>query len=115
MPLRQNWNNEEKQMFDYQSRIFQFRKNEPILHTGKTMHFFSDNNTYAYFRYNDEGAVFVFLNGSNENRQVPVEQYKEISGKYKTTGVDIISGKTIDLGQSFEVAPLTAIVVKLTK
>ena len=115
MPLRQNWNNEEKQMFDYQSRMFQFRKNEPILHTGKTMHFFSDNNTYAYFRYNDEGAVFVFLNGSNENRQVPVEQYKEISGKYKTTGVDIISGKTIDLGQSFEVAPLTAIVVKLTK
>ncbi len=115
MPKRENWNADEKMMFDYQKRLFQFRKNQPVLHTGKTMHFFSDNNTYAYFRYNDNEAVFVFINASTETRHVPVNQYKEISEKYNAIGKDIISGRTINMNNSFDVTPLSAIVVKLRK
>ena len=87
-----------------------------MIHTGRTMHFMSRDNTYAYFRYNDEEAVFVFVNASEENRTRPTAHYAEILGKYKPVGVDVISGKTYDLSQKdITIEPLSSIVVKLTK
>ncbi|MBQ7209519.1 MAG: cyclomaltodextrinase C-terminal domain-containing protein [Paludibacteraceae bacterium] len=103
----------ERDMFDYQSRLFQFRKQEPIIHNGKTLHFASRDNTYAYFRYTDDGAVFVFLNAAEQPRIVPIGNYEEILAKYNQQGVDILSGDITDLSKPFEVAPLSAIVVKI--
>ena len=116
LPLGDAVTAEMKDMYDYQSQLFQFRKNEPILHTGKTMHFMSRDNTYAYFRYTDEGAVFVFANANEHERTIPTDHYTEILGKYNPVGVDVITGKTIDLSQKdIVVAPISTIIVKLNK
>ena len=48
-------------MFDYQSRLFQWRKGEPVIHTGRTMHFMSRDKTYGFFIYNDNEELFVFV------------------------------------------------------
>lgn len=115
LPDEANLTETEKDMFEYQSRLFQFRKQEPVIHTGKTMHFMSRDNTYAYFRYNADEAVFVFLNASATNKQIPTDHYKEILTKYNPRGIDIISGKIVDLSEETVVQPLTSIVVKLGK
>ncbi|MBQ8099935.1 MAG: cyclomaltodextrinase N-terminal domain-containing protein [Paludibacteraceae bacterium] len=115
LPQEEALTNEEKEMFDFQSRLFQFRKQEPVLHTGRTMHFLSRDNTYAYFRYNADEAVFVYLNASQEPRTIPTAHYAEILGRYKPTGVDILSGDPVDLSQETAVGPLSSIVVKLSK
>lgn len=116
LPLGEAVTAEMQDMFDYQSRLFQWRKGEKVIHTGRTMHFMSRDNTYAYFRYNDEEAAFVFVNASEENRTIPTANYAEILGKYKPVGVDVISSKTYDLSQKdIVVEPLSSIVVKLTK
>ena len=116
LPLGEEVTEEMKDMFDYQSQLFQFRKGEPILHTGRTMHFMSRDNTYAYFRYNDDGAVFVFANASEEERTIPTAHYAEILGKYNPVGTDIMTGKTVDLSQQdIVVGPVSTIVVKLVK
>ena len=51
-------------LFDYTSRLFQWRKTKDVIHSGKTLHFISRGNSYGYFRYNDTDAVFVFVNAS---------------------------------------------------
>jgi glycosidase len=103
-------------MFDFQSRLFQWRKNEPVLHQGKTMHFLARNNTYAYFRYNDTEAVFVFANASDEARPVPVETYKEILSKYNPSGINPLTGGKVDLSRTdIEVPALSTLVVKVSK
>ena len=87
-----------------------------MIHTGRTMHFITRDNTYAYVRYNDNEAVFVYLNASEENRTIPTAHYAEILSKYKPVGVDIISGKEVDLSKQDLVAtPLSSLVVKLSK
>ena len=107
---------EMQDMFDYQSRLFQWRKSEPVIHTGKTMHFMSRDNTYGFFRYNDTEAVFVFTNASEDNRTIPTANYAEILSKYNPVGEDVITGKTYDLShRDIVVAPLSSIVVKLNK
>ena len=113
LPAENELTEEAKDMFNFQSRLFQFRKNEPVLQTGKTMHFMSRDNTYAYFRYNDNEAVFVYLNASDSPRVIPTDHYEEILSRYNSEGTDIISGEKINLNEPVTIQPLTAIVVKL--
>ena len=103
-------------MYAFQSQLFQWRKNEPVLHTGRTMHFLARNNTYAFFRYNDQEAVFVFANASEEPRIIPTETYAEILSKYNAIGLNPMNGETVDLSsRELKVEGLSTLIVKLKK
>ena len=116
LPLGEAVTAEMQDMFDYQSKLFQWRKGEAVIHTGRTMHFMSRDNTYAFFRYKDTEAVFVFANASDDTRTIPTANYAEILSKYNPVGVDVITGKTYDLSQKdIVIEPLSSIVVKLQK
>ena len=116
LPLGEQVTAEMQDMFDYQSKLFQWRKGEPVIHEGRTMHFMSRDNTYGFFRYNDTEAVFVFANASEDARTIPTANYVEILSKYNPVGVDVITGKTYDLSQTdIVIEPLSSIVVKLSK
>ena len=116
LPLNGEVTSEMQYMFDYQSRLFQWRKGEPVIHTGRTMHFMSRDNTYSFFRYNDNEAVFVFVNASEDNRTIPTANYAEILSKYNPVGEDVISGIIYDLSEKdIVIEPLSSIVVKLQK
>lgn len=116
LPMPEQLTDEQRDMFDYQRRLLQWRKSEPVIHTGRTMHFLSRDNTYAFFRYTDEEAVFVFANASDEARTIPTTHYTEILSKYNLVGTDILTGKSVDLSLTdIEVAPVSALIVKLHK
>lgn len=116
LPMPEQLTDEQRDMFDYQRRLLQWRKSEPVIHTGRTMHFLSRDNTYAFFRYTDEEAVFVFANASDEARTIPTTHYTEILSKYNLVGTDILTGKSVDLSlTNIEVAPQSALIVKLHK
>ena len=116
LPQGKKVNEEMQDMFNFQSRLFNWRKKEPVLHSGKTMHFMARNNTYAFFRYNDKEAVFVFANASEEPRTIPTETYEEILSQYNTKGINPLTGEEVDLRRSdIEVKGLSTVVVKLRK
>jgi glycosidase len=105
-----------QEMYDFQSRLFNWRKDEPVLHFGRTMHFLARNNTYSYFRYNDKEAVFVFANAADEPRRIPTDTYAEILGKYNAVGFSPMTGEVVDLNRKdIEVPALSTMIVKLTK
>ena len=115
LPLGAEVTDEMQRMFDFQSRLFQWRKTEPVLHNGRTMHFMSRDNTYAFFRYNDEEAVFVFANASEEPRTIPTDHYKEILGKYNPVGFEPLTGEEVNMNEELNIPGLTAYIVKLKK
>ena len=106
---------EMQDMFDFQSKLFNWRKEEKVLHTGKTMHFMSRNNTYGFFRYNEEEAVFVFVNAADEPRLIPTETYAEILSKYNPVGYDPLTGDEVDMREELYVGGLNTLIVKLKK
>ena len=116
LPLGAEVTPEMQDMFDFQAALFQWRKNEPVLHFGRTMHFMSRDNTYAFFRYNADEAVFVFVNAAEQPRTIPTAHYAEILGKYNTIGVNPLNGERIDLSRTdLEVPALSTLIVKLSK
>lgn len=98
-------------LFNYVSRLFQWRKTADVIHNGKTMHFMTRDNTYAYFRYNDEAAVFVYINNNLEPVNVPWSYYSEINEGLQG-GVDVLTGESVEISDATVVAPKTALVVE---
>lgn len=101
-------------LFDYVSRLFNWRKTAEVIHTGRTLHFITRDNTYAFFRYNDSKAVFVFINNSEEEKTIPWSYYSEISEGLKE-GIDVLTGTTVTIDDSTKVAPETALVVEFQR
>ena len=101
-------------LFDYVSRLFQWRKTKDVIHNGKTVHFMTRDNTYAYFRYNDSDAVFVYINNNLQPVNVPWTYYSEIS-EGLTGGVNVLTGEPFEVSDATVVAPKTALVVEFKR
>lgn len=103
-----------KELFDYSQRLLQWRKGKEVIHNGQTMHFMTRDNTYAYFRYNDEEAVFVYINNSGETKRIPWSNYAEIAASLHD-GVDVLSGEPTTVSDATEVGAHEALVVEFKR
>lgn len=106
---------EQAELLKYHKQLLHFRSSEPILHNGKTLHFIGRDNTYAYFRYTEEGAVFVFINASEQAKDIPWSHYTEILTHYNTMGKDVFTGKLINTQEDYTIEPLSSVVIKISK
>jgi len=98
----------------YTRRLFNWRKQKPVIHSGRTLHFASRDNTYAYFRYDDTDAVFVFINNSRGRKAVPWSHYAEIAESL-FGGCDVLTGRPVEVSDSTLVAPRSALVVEFAR
>lgn len=98
-------------LFNYVSRLFQWRKTKDVIHNGRTVHFMTRDNTYAYFRYDDDDVVFVYINNSPEPKNVPWTYYAEIS-EGLAGGADVMTGEPCEVSDATVVAPQTALIVE---
>ena len=104
----------QRDMFDYTRSLFRWRKDKAVIHSGRTMHFLSRDNTYAYFRYDDSDAVFVFINNAPEPRCVPWSNYAEIAASLRD-GRIVPTGETCTVDDSTVVAPQSALIVEFKR
>ena len=100
-----------QELHDYARKLFRWRKDKEVIHSGKTVHFLPKDNTYGYFRYNDTDVVFVFINNSVKEQKVPWTRYKEISAGLKA-GRDVLTGKEVTITDDTVVPPLSTLVVE---
>ena len=102
------------ELFDFASHLFQWRKTKDVIHNGKTMHFMTRDNTYGYFRYDDDEVVFVYINNSLEPKNVPWTYYKEIS-EGLAGGVNVMTGEPCEVSDATVVDPQSVLIVEYKK
>lgn len=98
-------------MHDYTRTLFQWRKGKKVIHDGRTMHFLTRDNTYAYFRYDDTDAVFVFINNSRGKKHIPWSHYAEIADGLHD-GRNVLTGESAEVSDSTVVGPRQVLVVE---
>ncbi|AWH86937.1 alpha-amlyase [Flavobacterium album] len=103
---------DQQKFFDYTSKLFTWRKNKEVIHTGKTTHYVPQDNVYVYFRYNDKDIVMVVFNDSAEARTFKTARFGE-SLKGRVSGKDIMTGKTVNVAEEMTVAPKSALILEL--
>ena len=110
-------------LHDYTAAIFNWRKGNKAVQDGKTLHFLSranvgasniTDNTYAFFRYTDSDAVFVYINNTFEPRALDWNHYREfVEGP--VTGRNVITGESVTLQNGLTVDPKSALVVEFKR
>ena len=98
-------------LHDFTRHLFRWRKNKPVIHRGKTMHFLSRDNTYAYFRYDTTDAVFVFINNSRGKKKIPWSHYSEIAAGLHD-GRNVLTGEPAEVSDSTVVGPRQVLVIE---
>ena len=101
-------------LFNYVSHLFQWRKTKDVIHNGKTMHFITRDNTYGFFRYDDDDVVFVYVNNSNEPKNIPWTYYNEIS-EGLTCGVNVVTGEACEVSDETVAQPQSVLIVEFKK
>lgn len=103
---------QQKETTAFISRLFNYRKINPVLHYGKLVHFVPENNVYVYFRILNNRAVMVLLNASEEERELPMEKYNEVLNLF-SSGKDVMTGKDIPDLTRLKVGAMDAKIIEL--
>ena len=105
----------QEKFFSFSKKLFNWRKANPVIHTGKLLHYVPENNVYVYFRYNDQGdRVMVLLNLNSQKQNLVLKRFKEGLAGHKS-GLDIISGKNINLSDTLLIEGRNALIINLTR
>ncbi len=105
-------NRQQQETIAYISRIFNYRKNNPVLHYGRMIHFVPENNVYVYFRILDNRAIMVILNASEEKREMTTEKFNEVLKSF-SFGKDVITGEDISDLSRLTLGAMDAKVIEL--
>lgn len=105
---------QQSELFDFTRKLLQWRKGAEVIHNGKTKQFHSRDNAYCYFRYDDKKVVMVYINNSNESKEIDWSKYSEITDGL-TTGIDIITGEEITKGNKIEVPHKSAVIIEFDR
>ncbi|MDA3929983.1 MAG: glycoside hydrolase family 13 protein [Prolixibacteraceae bacterium] len=103
---------DENEVFNFIKKLIHWRNQNSVIHKGKLLHFIPQNNVYTYFRINDEKTVMVVLNNHKEEQTIDPSRFNQGISNF-TSGIDVLSGKTINLTETFNVKGKTALVLEL--
>ncbi|MCC4212276.1 glycoside hydrolase family 13 protein [Leeuwenhoekiella parthenopeia] len=105
----------QEQYFNFSKKLFNWRKANPVVHTGKLLQYVPDKNLYVYFRYNAEGdRVMVILNLSRKKQTLDLERFNEGLAGHKQ-GLELLTGKALQLTDTLSVMPRTPMIINLTR
>lgn len=102
----------QNEYFNFTSKLFNWRKNKEVIHSGKTTQYLPENEVYVYFRSNESEMVMVVVNNSDEAQTLDLSRFKE-NLKENKQGKDIISDKNISLKGKLEIAGKTSYIIEV--
>lgn len=83
---------------DVFTTLFQWRKNQEVVHSGKTVQFVPRDQVYVYFRILDQKKVMVVINGEDKEKTLDLSYYHEQLNGFKK-GLSLFEKNYIDVSQ----------------
>ncbi|WP_454881269.1 glycoside hydrolase family 13 protein [Sphingobacterium detergens] len=84
----------EQEMWSFVRTLANYRKQHPVLQSGKTMQYVPEDGVYVYFRYNDQQTVMVVMNCNDQEKEVKLDRFAERNAKVKGY-VDVINQQAL--------------------
>ncbi len=107
-------NEKENDAFNYVSKLANYRKNTPALHSGKLMQYYPEEGVYVYFRYDATKTIMVISNTMNKEMTVKTSRFSERMQGFKQAK-NIETGEMINNISSLTMPARTVWVLELGK
>ncbi len=108
----ENMDEEALEMQEFFKTLLNWRKENPVVHSGKLMHYAPEDNVYVLFRYNENEKVMIILNKNTDKYELKLDRFKEQLGN-STKVFDVISQEEKDLGEKMMLEPLRGYVLEI--
>ncbi len=105
-------NEEQRAAQAYVKQLVNWRKTQPLVHHGKTMHYGPENEVYVYFRYQGRQKLMVILNKNAKEVALPLARFHEMLDG-ASQGSDIISGTRYELGAFLQPPARSPLILEL--
>ncbi|MCM5661923.1 glycoside hydrolase family 13 protein [Galbibacter mesophilus] len=102
----------QNEYFNFTSKLFNWRKNKTVIHSGKTTQYIPQEEVYVFFRHNEKESVMVVINNSEDERSLDLSRFQE-NTKNAKKGVDVISEKELSLSGTLKIAGKTSYVIEV--
>ena len=103
---------EQNEAYDFMSKLLQWRKTKPVIHSGKLTQFIPEDNVYVYFRHQANETVMVLMNGNDKEMKINTSRYSECM-KGKTKAVNVLSAEVLQNIQEITLPSMTAVILEL--
>lgn len=101
---------------DFVRKLVNWRKNSPVIHDGKLMHYAPENNTWVYFRYDAQARgskkVMVAMNANAREMVLPAARFHEMLDGV-ASGRDVLSGKTYTLKDEIRLPAKSVLILEI--
>lgn len=94
----------QNEAFNFLSKLLHWRQENEVIARGGMKHYVLQKGVYVYERFLENEKVLVFMNGTSGEVTINLDRYDE-SIQGRSSGNDLISGKTISLGKTMTLKP----------
>ena len=117
MFTRDNLSNDQKDVLDYMTALFSWRKNNKTVQEGKLTHYIPEDGIYVYFRTleKEKQSVMVIMNNNDKYEKTLVTSRFEENLKGFKRGKDVLSGNQITDLSKIEVPAKSVKIIELMK
>lgn len=105
---------EQNDMFNFISKLLNYRKNEPVLHTGKFTHWLPQDGVYVYSRSSEAKVVVVYMNNNADDMAIETSRFNEVTNGF-VNAKNVMTGAKIGDLSMIVVPSKTALIVEYTK
>ena len=102
----------QNEYFSYLSKLLNWRKNKPVIHNGLLTQYAPEEDTYVFFRYNDNETIMVIINNNETDQALKTDRFAE-SIKTYTSGTDVMTGVKYDLTSSIMLPKKSTLILEL--
>lgn len=95
---------EQLQMQAWMRKLLNWRRHQPIIHSGRLKHFMPEGGVYVLFRYDASGTVMVVFNKSNAAASLDMARFQEVL-PIGASVTDVLGGKSSTIGRRLVVEP----------
>ncbi|MDD5185778.1 MAG: cyclomaltodextrinase C-terminal domain-containing protein, partial [Paludibacter sp.] len=103
---------EENEVFNYLKILLNYRKNNPVLQSGKMKQFIPENGIYVNFRYNNDKTIMIIANNNVQPTELNLGRFGEmLSGKRE--GIEITTAKIYSLESPIRISSKTVLILEI--
>lgn len=102
----------QNEAWSFLQTLLKWRKGNEVIAKGKMKHFMVNQGVYVYERSLNGRSVLIMLNGTSQPVDLPLDRYAEVLHG-KTSGKDILSGRTVSFDHQVKLDPKGILVMEL--
>lgn len=95
----------------YLKKLFNWRKTNSAVTSGKLLHYIPRDGVYVYFRYTDTQRVMVVLNKNSQDTQLDLTRFNAMI-KSNTTGKNVLTDTAADLSKPLALKAMQSVAVE---